>query len=154
MWPIDAPVPLADRQETWPSLDDDNHLVKSVRTRIYNCIAWAYEINDRKLWPGQPPPPGYAWLPEVNGANELDMLKNLYINAGYEECEDGMLEEGYKKVAIYVNSDGPQHAALQMESGRWTSKLGSLEDIEHETPEVLNGDFYGNASVFLKKVRE
>ena len=82
------------------------------------------------------------------------MLKNLYINAGYEECEDGMLEEGYKKVAIYVNSDGPQHAALQMESGRWTSKLGSLEDIEHETPEVLNGDFYGNASVFLKKVRE
>ncbi len=83
----------------------------------------------------------------------MQALKNLFLDAGYQECSDGTIEEEYKKVAIYVNDGGPQHAALQLESGRWTSKLGSLEDIEHDTLEALEGDFYGYARVFLRKHR-
>jgi hypothetical protein len=34
----------------------------------------------------------------------------------------------------------PSHTAKQTEGGRWTSKLGECEDIEHEAPENLAGD--------------
>ncbi len=146
-----SPPPyFIDRPNDWPNLTHDNHRVESWPTRVYNCIAWAYEVNDRRLWPGAV---GYFWPANITGADDLQTLKNLFIDAGYEECSDGLLEEGYKKVAIYVNNEGPQHAALQLESGHWTSKLGSLEDIEHHTLEALEGDFYGKATVFLKKPR-
>jgi len=154
MWPLKAPIPHADRHADWPELTDHNHLVESARTRTYNCIAWAYGLSDRRLWPGNPPPPGYTWPGDVTGADEFDMLKSLYVKDGYSECDGGAREEGYEKVAIYVNANGPQHAALQLESGQWTSKLGGLEDIHHNTAEVLQGDFYGYPTAFLKRRRD
>ncbi len=40
--------------------------------------------------------------------------------------------------------------ARQVESGLWTSKLGSLEDIEHSL-EALEGSVYGAVAVLLKR---
>jgi hypothetical protein len=37
----------------------------------------------------------------------------------------------------------PTHAALQLESGDWTSKLGDFEDISHSTIEAVSGPVYG-----------
>jgi hypothetical protein len=45
----------------------------------------------------------------------------------------------------------PTHMARQLTSGRWTSKLGELEDIEHLTLEQLSGSDYGQAVQFLKR---
>ena len=100
------------------------------------------------MWPGIQ---DYYWPPDVAGVDELRTLIQLYRDAGYEECDNGQREDGFKKVAIYVNQEGPQHIARQLESGRWTSKLGDLEDIEHDTLEILEGRFYGKATIFLKK---
>jgi hypothetical protein len=46
---------------------------------------------------------------------------------GYSPCDDGTLEEGFEKVAIYVDeSETPTHMAKQLPSGMWTSKCGQL----------------------------
>jgi hypothetical protein len=147
---IGQQLPYIVRYGRWPNLTDDNHSVKSHSSENYNCIAWAYEVSDKRMWPGTP---DYFWPFGVIGTDELEMIIQLYLDAGYEKCENSELEEGYKKVAIYVNQEGPQHAALQLKSGRWTSKLGSMQDIEHDNLEALEGEYYGRASVFLKKRR-
>lgn len=135
-------------QRLFPNLTDDNHLVMSPETDNYNCIAWAYEVSNKRMWPGAP---DYYWPSEVTETDELATLVQLYLHEGYEKCENGESEEGYKKVAIYVKEDCPSHAALQLESGRWTSKLGDLQDIQHDTLQALEGEEYGKASIFLKK---
>lgn len=145
---IGRPLPQDERSKDFPNLTDENHLITSVATENYNCIAWAYEVSNRRMWPGTQ---DYHWPSPVAGPDDLRTLMQLFLNAGYDECENGELEEGFKKIAIYMNQEGPQHAARQMESGRWTSKLGSGEDIEHDTLEALEGECYGKAIVFLKK---
>ena len=47
----------------------------------------------------------------------------------------------------------PTHAALQLESGAWTSKLGDFEDIEHVTVDAVNGPLYGRPVAFLSRRR-
>ena len=140
-----------DRRIPFPNLNDDNHSVMSPETDNYNCIAWAYGVSNKRMWPKAP---DYYWPSEVTGIDELATLTQLYLDDGYEECENGEPEEGYKKVAIYVKEDRPKHAARQLESGRWTSKLGDWQDIEHDTLEVLEGESYGKATIFLKKHRD
>ena len=43
-------------------------------------------------------------------------------------------------------------AAGRLPSGKWTSKLGSLEDIEHELRD-LEGRHYGRVQLILKRRR-
>ncbi len=52
---------------------------------------------------------------------------------------------------VYVTADGkPQHVARQLSSGLWASKLGRLEDIEHELA-GLDGKLYGTAQTFMAR---
>lgn len=136
----------------FPNLTDDNHSIMSPTSDNYNCIAWAYEDSNKVMWPGESP--DYYWPTDVISADETRALIQLFLDAGYEECDTGEQEDGFKKVAIYGDEEGPHHAALQLASGRWTSKLGKLQDIEHDTLEVLEGKDYGWAFVFLKKRRD
>lgn len=43
------------------------------------------------------------------------------------------------------------HAARQQPSGVWTSKLGQMEDIEHNMLEALRGDVYGRVGLILRR---
>ena len=43
------------------------------------------------------------------------------------------------------------HIARQLPNGRWTSKFGNWEDIEHTTLAALDGHFIGAARRFLKR---
>jgi len=53
-------------------------------------------------------------------------------------CDSAEVEPQFQKLAIYARDDGqhdggqPTHVARQFPNGRWTSKIGELEDIEHE----------------------
>ena len=70
-------------------------------------------------------------------------------------CSDSSLEAGYEKIAIYVKDGIPTHAARQLGDGRWTSKLGKYEDIEHDSLDALNGDGYGEygrVALFMSRV--
>jgi hypothetical protein len=44
----------------------------------------------------------------------------------------------------------PKHAARQLPSGRWTSKLGPMEDIEHALHD-LTGMAYGSVVLVMKR---
>lgn len=58
------------------------------------------------------------------------------------------------KVAIYVDDSGdPSHAARQTSSGKWTSKMGELEDIEHDGLSALEGKACGTVARIMKRPR-
>lgn len=70
----------------------------------------------------------------------------------YEPCPDDSLEPGYQKIALFSDDFGtPLHAARQLPNGAWTSKLGGLEDIEHESVWDVSGDRYGKPVLFMRR---
>ena len=56
-----------------------------------------------------------------------------------------------RRLPIYALSFTVTHMARQLASGLWTSKLGELEDIEHETPAELEGDIYGIVVQYMRR---
>ena len=60
-------------------------------------------------------------------------------------------EAGFEKIAIFVDATGePTHAARQMGSGMWTSKLGTAHDIAHTLTGVA-GRQYGRVGAIVKR---
>ena len=122
----------------------------------YNCIAWAAGITNEWWWPWKLG--GYTW-PKGDGlCFELPKQETLgnfiaaFRSIGYDECDNGIAEDGFEKVAIYVDPQGrPTHAARSIPSGGWTSKLGDCEDIRHPTLESIECITYGTATAFLKR---
>jgi hypothetical protein len=74
-----------------------------------------------------------------------------YATRGYVPCDRADLEPGFEKIALYATVDGePTHAARQLPNGKWTSKLGRWQDIEHEL-EGLVCEMYGTVHQILKR---
>jgi len=78
----------------------------------------------------------------------IEVLESL----GFEKCTDGDFSPGIEKVAVFANGEMPEHVAIQPtnRNGRWVSKLGDLEDIEHELDSLNDGD-YGRIVCFLHR---
>jgi len=131
-----------------PEIAHTEYRVTSEETTAYNCIAWALEIPDQWI----DPTPDYIWHEEVERGYTVAVFMELFTRWGrYESCDNGSLEEGYQKIAIYHDGFNQfHHVARQLASGKWTSKLGSNEDIEHELS-GLEGKFYGYAKIFMKR---
>ena len=137
-----------------PNLTSDNHTVESRLTTRYNCIAWAAGSNVQWWWPvGR-----YYWPPRIPREETVEAFISAYGTLGYVECDDGVLEDEFEKIAIYATSVGgvlsPTHATRQLRNGGWTSKLGPFEDIEHTTPENVNCPTYGTPVRYLKRRRK
>jgi hypothetical protein len=136
----------------FPRLID--YQVTSDKTRQYNCIAWAVEATDAKWWPD---PLGIGkWPDDLPRAETIEAFVHMFGLFGYVQCADGLLEEGFAKVAVYAirQFDGsllPTHAARQLPSGKWTSKIGDFEDIEHASVGSLNSDDYGEPVCYLRR---
>ena len=125
--------------------------VTSEATTLYNCFAWALGDNSRWI----DPTVDYGYWPEhIPKRNSVESIVGLFRAAGYDLCEDGNLETGYQKIAVFTNKDEPTHAARQLSDGKWTSKLGNCEDIVHDTLEELQGDSfysYGQVALFMAR---
>jgi hypothetical protein len=81
----------------------------------------------------------------------LEAVQAAFAALGYAVCEDADPEPGYEKVSVFASAVGfPTHAARQLESGRWTSKLGQLERIEHALRD-LEGIEYGSVVRVMKR---
>ncbi|MBI4527518.1 MAG: hypothetical protein HY695_27295 [Deltaproteobacteria bacterium] len=140
-------MPLA---QLFPQLSGHNsYQISSPRTGDYNCIAWAALENDRWWWPDQH---GIAYWPEAAPREEtLDAFVCTFESLGYESCNNSVLESGFEKIAIFTDSNGiPTHMARQLQNGRWTSKVGKLEDIEHDLY-ALEGVAYGQVAAVLRR---
>jgi hypothetical protein len=132
----------------FPRLTLANYRVTSPATIDYNCVAWAAEDTEN-WWQ-----PGLFWIPRDWPENDfgLGALENVFRSLGYVDClSDTGLEPAYQKVALYGSGLVYTHAARQLPSGKWTSKLGKGEDIEHDTPNDVAGGVYGEVMQVMKR---
>jgi hypothetical protein len=141
----------------FPNLTADTCEITSPAKKGYNCIAWAAGNNRRNWWPA-PPETGAVWPAGVPREVTFDAFIKAYRTLGYEVCDSAVLEQGVEKIAIFgkLNADGllePTHAALQLASGEWTSKLGKLEDVRHVTLDGVEGRMYGTAMFYMARPR-
>lgn len=139
----------------FPQLHDDAKFkITSECTRDYNCIAWAIGKSNCWYWPplGNPNPESDEYWPQgVPDDTSLEVFIKALQTDGFSLCEDSSLESGFTKIAIYTLDKEVTHAARQLDNGLWTSKLGPLNDIQHSTPEYIEGNFYGKVAVYMKR---
>ena len=139
----------------FPRLDADSCRITSSATSRYNRIAWAARDKGNWWWPS-----AFSYWPRrVPRRIRLDAFIAVFVTLGYERRESGSLEEQIEKIVLFGTRgmDGtvePTHAARQLASGWWTSKLGADEDIEHRRPEDLNGPAYGEVVQFMRRPRQ
>jgi hypothetical protein len=123
-----------------------NFKFTSFNTDQYNCISWAFEITNRRTQL-------YDHLGK--GIIDADEYIQLFNKKGFCETQNRLFEKNKIKIAVYLKKDAFnydfKHVARLLENGKWTSKLGDWEDIEHETPEDLIGASYGNNIIIMEK---
>lgn len=142
-----------DVKEEFPNLLNSDYSITSPATPEYNYIAWA--AGDIEAWWWPDPLFLSYWPPEIPRLETLQAFIKAYEILDYTICNEAVYEEGFEKIAIYVNTNGkPTHAARQLSSGTWTSKLGQLEDIEHATLDDISGSHYGSVAVILKRPKK
>lgn len=62
---------------------------------------------------------------------------------GFTPCVKRTPEKGFHKVALYASAGVPTHLSKLLPKGKWSSKLGKQEDIEHAI-NALDGPEYGS----------
>ncbi len=141
------PDVLAAKWPNWsPSTD-----VTSVRTVSHNCLAFALGDTTR-WWEPYLDLPGTYWPEDVEPEFTIDVWTRLFERQGYEITDSPSFEAGYERVAIYGDAHGEAlHAARQLDTGSWASKLGDLEDVIHTTLEELEGGVYGSVVRVLRR---
>lgn len=138
----------------FPNLTAHNHRIAGSPTLEYNCIAWAAGDDRQNWWPASR---GY-WPSGVSNQPTVPAFVAAFASLGYEVCSDGAPEPGFEKVALYAAAGAggaliPTHAARQLPDGRWSSKLGKRELIEHDTPDDVSGPLYGAPVEYLRRPR-
>ncbi len=135
-------------ESLFPNLKTSPYSIKSPFDPGYNCIAWA--AGDSERW-WEPDSWGYYYWPsEAPRTYSLEAYIRAFESLGFVECTDDSLESDLKKIAIYAVGFRPTHAARQMRSGFWSSKIGKSVDIEH-TLEGLEGSFYGQVALIMRR---
>src|SRR5262249_31522097 len=144
-------IRMSDELEAFfPGLQGTAYRVTSPPTPSYNCVAWAAGEAQNWWWPGFDPKD--YWSPGVARVETLVAFIAAFATLGYEACADDALEPGFEKVALFADLQSiSTHAARQLPDGRWTSKLGELDDIEHSLRDV-EGSIYGTVVQFLKRL--
>ena len=100
-----------------PGLMKSGFQITSPESRVYNCVAWAagditdwWSRNRQFYWP--------EWAPRLP---ETEALVQVFAGLGYTVCDSAEKEPDFDKVALYDLDGEWQHAARQLEDGRWTS---------------------------------
>jgi hypothetical protein len=135
----------------FPNSSKEKFCATSPPTWSYNCIAWACGDNSKWYWPDSSEIS--YWPDEVPRQVTIEAFIKLFERLDYFLAQNGEMEIGFEKIAIFVDEDSkPTHAARQLDNGLWTSKLGPNHDISHSIFSMSNG-VYGNVSVFMKRRR-
>jgi hypothetical protein len=133
----------------FPNLASLGYVCTSEQDAGYNCIAWAAGDTSRN-WDCTRQ--GGYWPPGADPGETLGHLIGVFQLQGYAVCENGNLEPGFEKVALYADQDGEwQHVARQLPNGQWTSKIGELEDIAHSEIDAVASDDYGRVACYMRR---
>jgi hypothetical protein len=130
----------------FPRLKPSNHRVTSPVSPDYNCVAWAVGETEHWWQPGE----YWPFQVPVNAASVSDLIAALEL-LGFTRCNDSTFEPNSNKIAVYASGDYFTHVARQLRNGKWTSKLGHEEDIEHDFPEHLAEGVYGQIACYIRK---
>ena len=137
-------------EQRCPNLAAAGYAVTSPASKRYNCVAWA--VGDDQRWWEPSEDNDHYWPPGVPREYTYQNYLQALATQGFAPCADAEQEAGFEKIAIYANARGElTHIARQLPDGRWTSKLGEWEDIEHATLAALDGHFFGTAKRFLRR---
>lgn len=82
------------------------------------------------------------WPSDVPREISVDAFDQMLRQQGFAPCANRTVEIGLEKVVLYTLAGTPTHLARQLSKGKWSSKLGQAEDIEH-TNNALEGPEYG-----------
>jgi hypothetical protein len=135
----------------FPGLCGTGYQITSPPDDIYNCIGWAAGDAKNWWWPDDPDDADSSYWPAgVPRLVTVEAFREAFATLGYTVCNDDQPEQGYEKFALFALVGVPKHAARQLPSGRWTSKLGPLEDIEHALHD-LTGMVYGSVVLVMKR---
>lgn len=149
----------------FPKLRGSQFRITSPPDKNYNCIAWVLG-KTREFWtpygtiiPASFPP--YFWPPNIPQDESIGSVIRLFEEQGYEASNGSEHEAGFEKLALFQQDGYFTHVAKQRPNGKWSSKLGDLEDIEHDELRPLERQsrryyggrpvFYGRATHFLKR---
>ena len=135
-------------EDAFPGLRGQAYRITSPMDHRYNCIAFAAGDDQNWWWPDAARDD--TWPPGVARAETVESFREAFATLGYVVCGDDRLEIGYEKVALFALAGVPKHACRQLSSGRWASKLGRSEDIEHELQD-LTGTAYGKVVLIMKR---
>ena len=141
-------------EKAFPRLGGSGYEVTSDPTPAYNCVAWAAARDQRRWWEPSTEVRHY-WPAGVPRDYSMDAFVELFRAHGFEVGElDLSIDPAVEKVVLYADQDGDfAHAAFQTDAGRWASKLGKWEDIEHDRPEDIMCEDYGPPQVLLCRHR-
>ena len=114
----------------------------------YNCVAWAAGSTDKWWWPDRMEQ--IYWPPNIPRRVTIEHFVAAFETLGYTPCGDERPEQGFEKVALFAKQGMPTHAARQLPSGKWTSKLGREEDIAHVLDALIGGQ-YGEIAQVLRR---
>jgi len=147
----------------FPKLKADGGDKTSEAAIQYNCLSWSAKRTKQYRFEPKPQEAWERWPEGLPDDYSLESFIMLFEQLGYKRLADidSRFEFFYKKVAIYAAFGiygEPRweftHVADQLHSGVWISKLGYEEDIQHNTPQSLEGncgDEYGKILKILKK---
>ena len=133
----------------FPNISHGNTIFTSPETKEYNCISWAYGIIDKQMWPNS----SYKFWPKgvINDDSQKSFI-DLFESIGYNICDNGEIEDGYEKIALFELHGFIKHAAKQTsEHGKWHSKFGTGNDGIH-TMEALEDGGYGIPKIYMKRI--
>jgi hypothetical protein len=105
-----------------------------------------------KPWVPGGDPRSTRWPPNAPRSLDLSALLTSFESLGFIRCKGTEIEPEVERIALFVDLDGDViHAARQLPDGRWTSKLGEWEDIEHDDLAALEGGDYGRVAAVMKR---
>jgi hypothetical protein len=135
-------------EDVFPGLHGQPYQITSPKDDRYNCIAFAAGEDHSWWWPDAAGED--AWPAGVVRAETVAAFRDAFATLGYVVCDHDQPEPGYEKVALFALAGAPKHAARQLPSGRWLSKPGVSEDIEHRLHD-LTGTLYGAVALVMKR---
>jgi hypothetical protein len=136
--------------DNFPHLRNGGYEETSAQTCLYNCIGWAAGDLENWWWPSQD---SFWPLDSVDDESVENFEKAFNVALDYQVCENGDLEEGFEKVAIFARDRRVKHMARQIQTGVWSSKLGRGWDITHHAVDGVNCDVYGEPVSYMRRPR-
>ena len=135
-------------EDVFPGLRGQPYQITSPKDQRYNCIALAAGDDSSWWWPDASGED--RWPAGVARAETIEAFRDAFAVLGYVVCASEELETGHDKIALFALAGVPKHMSRQLPGGRWVSKLGLSEDIEHALHD-LTGMVYGSVVLLLKR---